>query len=230
MGLITGIPSNAKNICELYKQNKINEKEASKILMFTFFPNPLFILGTVSIIFLNNKSAGILILLTNYITNILIGIMFRNYNSSKNNSKIDLKVFNNKRISNSFGNIITNSLVNSINTLLLILGVITMFSIITTIIDKNINLNNFYQSILNGFIEMTQGLKYISILDIPLKLKTTLSAMIISFGGLSTHLQIISILSDTKIKYLPFLTARVIQTILSGLIIFFTFDFWINLL
>ena len=48
-----------------------------------------------------------------------------------------------KRINNkdSFGTILTNSLTKSINTLLLILGVIKVCLVITTIIDNNLNLS-----------------------------------------------------------------------------------------
>lgn len=235
MSLISGFPSNAKYTRELYNQGLINENEASKILMFSHFSNPLFILGTISILFLNNKEAGLLILICHYLGNIIIGLLFRNYyptNQSK--EKVSLKnAINNmykKRISNklSIGTIITNALLNTINTLLLILGVVTVCLILTTIIDNNININNYNQSILNGFIEMTQGLKYISILSIPLKLKSVLSTMIISFGGLSVHIQSISILSDTKIKYLPFLTARIIHALISPFLVYILFDFWIK--
>ena len=45
MSLISGSPSNAKYTRELYLQNKLSAKEASKILMFSHFSNPLFILG-----------------------------------------------------------------------------------------------------------------------------------------------------------------------------------------
>ena len=137
-----------------------------------------------------------------------------------------------KRISNSsnFGQILTKALQNSISTLLLILGTVTTFLVITTIIDKNIQLNNYNQSILNGFVEMTQGLKYVSVLNIPLKLKSILTAMILSFGGLSVHMQVISIISTTKIKYFPFLVARVIHALLASILVFFLFDFWTLLL
>ena len=54
--------------------------------------------------------------------------------------------------------------------------------------------------------------------------------MIISFGGLSVHMQIFSILSDTKIKYLPFLTARVMHAFISSFLVFILFDFWTYLL
>lgn len=234
MSLISGFPSSAKYIKELYNKNLINQNEATKLLMFTHFSNPLFILGTISLLFLNNKEVGLLILICHYLGNFIIGIIFRNYYPSKEENKnISIKkvlteISNDRVKSNKkFGEIITTALLNSINTLILILGVITMFLVITTIIDNNINLNSFHQSILNGFVEMTQGLKYVSLEEIPLKLKCILSTMIISFGGLSVHMQVISILSDTKINYLPFLTARIIHAIISSLLMFFLFDFWI---
>lgn len=236
MGMISGFPSSAKYVRELNKQKILNENESTKILMFTHFSNPLFILGTISTIFLNNKEVGLLILITHYLSNILIGLFFRNlYPSKKENIKFSLKnavhKMTNKRINNnkSFGLIISDALINTINTLLLILGTITLFLIITTIIDRNINLNSYYQAILNGTIEMTQGLKYISIQELPLKIKTIISTMFISFGGISVHMQIISILSDTKIKYFPFLISRIIHALVSGFLIYVTFDFWINL-
>ncbi len=237
MSIISGFPSNAKYTKELLEQGIIDEQEGTKILMFTCFSNPLFILGTVSILFLNNKEVGLLILLCHYIGNIIIGILFRNFYPTKEKScsisfKKAISSMHQKRISNpsNFGQILTKALQNSISTLLLILGTVTTFLVITTIIDQNIQLNNYNQSILNGFVEMTQGLKYVSLLHIPLKLKSILTAMILSFGGLSVHMQVISIISTTKIKYFPFLVARVIHALLASFLVFFLFDFWVLLL
>lgn len=233
MSIISGIPANAKYVKELYLNGLIDDKEGSKILMFTHFSNPLFILGTIAVLFLNNKEIGLLILICHYITNFIIGIMFRNYcpteeKINKINFKKAILNMHEKRINSNknFGVVLTNSLINSINTLLLILGVVTFFLVITTIIDNNFNLNNYYQSILNGFFEMTQGLKYVSILDIPLKMKAIICTMIISFGGLSSHMQVMSILSETKIKYLPFLTARIIHALISSILVYLFFDLW----
>ena len=234
MSVISGFPSNAKYVRELHQKGLLTEDEASKALMFTHFSNPLFILGTISLMFLNNKEAGLLVLICHYMGNIIIGFIFRNYYPTKEKyTKVSLKKaiedMHNKRINNNqkIGTIITNSLLNTINTLLLILGVVTMFLCLTTIIDNNINLNNYNQSILNGFIEMTQGLKYVGMLNIPLKLKTVISTLIISFGGLSVHMQLIGILSDTKIKYLPFLTARIFHALISSILVYIFFDLWI---
>ena len=235
MSLVSGFPSNSKYVRELYMNGLINEYEGTKLLTFTHFSNPLFILGTISILFLNNKEVGLLILICHYLGNIIIGFLFRNYYvSDKEDSKISFKraILNmhKKRISNnkSFGEVMCGALMNGINTLLLIFGVVTLFLVITTIIDNNINLSSYYQSILNGIVEMTQGLKYVSLLDIPLKIKGTLSVMFISFGGISVHIQLISILSDTKIKYFPFFVARVIHACVSSLIFYFLFDLWVS--
>ena len=227
MSLLSGFPSSAKNIREIYKKGLIDEKEGTKILMFTHFSNPLFIIGTISLTFLNNKEVGLLILIAHYLTNIIIGLIIRNLYPSKNeNNSFSfsnvLKIINKKQ--KNFGEILSCSIKDAINTLLLILGTITIFLIITTIINNILNITPYYQAILNGTIEMTQGLKYISILDFPLKIKTIISTMFISFGGISVHMQVISILNDTKIKYLPYLVARIIHALVAGLLVFLTFD------
>ncbi|MBE6138484.1 MAG: hypothetical protein E7173_01915 [Firmicutes bacterium] len=234
MGMVSGFPSSAKYVRELYNQGIINEKEGSKLLMFSHFSNPLFILGTISGIFLNNSKVGLLILFCHYITNFIIGMLFRNYCPSKNeNTKFSLKnsiqemtkhrMHNNK----SIGQIISDSINNSINTLLLILGTITTFLIITTIIGEIINLPPILQSFINGIFEMTQGLKYISLVNISLKIKTVISTMFISFGGLSVHMQIISMLNGTKIKYIPFLLSRILHATIAGILVFILFNYFV---
>ena len=73
---------------------------------------------------------------------------------------------------------------------------------------------------------MTQGLKYIGNLNIPLKTKTIISTFLLSFGGFSSHMQVMSILSDTKIKYLPFLAARLLHAAMAGIMVYLLFDIW----
>lgn len=233
LSMLSGFPSGAKYTKELYQKQLINKYEATKLLTFTHFANPLFILCTIAIMFLNNKEIGYLILICHYLSNFLVGFLFRNYYiSPPEETKVSLKkainIMHKKRITNhiNFGQLISNAIFNTINTLFLILGIITIFLIITTIIDNNINLSPYHQSILNGVFEMTQGLKYVSLLPIPLKNKAILATMFISFGGLSVHMQTISIISDTKIKYYPFLIARILHTSLASLLIYLTFDYY----
>ncbi|MDD3453426.1 MAG: hypothetical protein PHN42_04070 [Bacilli bacterium] len=229
MSMISGFPSSARYTRELYNKKLINDMEATKALIFTHFSNPLFILGTISISFIKNKKIGLFILIIHYLTNIIIGILFRNCYVDKLNNELQA---NNivKTNNNKFSQILTNSIINSINSLLVIFGTISFFLVITTIIDKTIHINAYYQSIINGILEMTQGIKYVSILNISLKLKATLITMLLSFGGISVHMQVISFITDTKIKYLPFLTARILHSAISGILVFILFDYWLYII
>ena len=52
--LLTGFPSSAKYINDLLHRNIITIDEANHLLMFTHFPNPLFVIGTIGTLLLND--------------------------------------------------------------------------------------------------------------------------------------------------------------------------------
>lgn len=219
MGILSGFPSSSKYVKELVDNGHISQKEASKILTFTHFSNPLFIINTIGISFFDNYKIGILILIIHYFSNFIIGLIFRNYKIQTNkNSIITLKEL-------SLGSIISNSITSSINTLLLILGTISFFLVITTVINNSILMSDLSNTIVSGIIEMTQGLKYVSMLNNSIKLKAILSVMFISFGGISVHMQTYSIINESNIKYFPFLIARIMHALISGFIMSVLFDF-----
>ena len=225
LSILSGFPSSAKYTKELYLNGEINDKEATKLLTFTHFSNPLFILGTLSITFLNNKEIGMCILISHYIGNLFIGLIFRNYYiSKKDTTKVSLKnaiiSMNSSRTNKSFGQMLSNAITSSISTLLLILGTVTIFLVLTTLINNNLSVSPYYKSIINGIFEMTQGLKYLSMLKIPLYKQALISVFFISFGGLSVHMQVLSIISDTKIKYFPYFISRILHASISTIIFF----------
>ena len=214
MSIFSGFPSNSKYLKELLDKNIIDIDTSSKALLFTHFSNPLFILSTFSIY---SKKIAIAILIVHYITNIIIGIIFKNYHNSYNNTKSNIKI---DRL--GFSKSLINSIKSSIEVLLIILGTIATCSIISCIINDIFNTSDITKSLISGIIEITQGLKYISLTKLSLKLKVTISTMLLSFGGLSIHLQIKSIIPD--IKYIPYLLARILHAIISGGIIYLIFN------
>ena len=217
MSMISGFPSSAKYTKDLYDKGYISSLEATKILTFTHFSNPLFILGFISLLL--NKKIGLLILIIHYLTNFIIGIIFRNI------IKIDTN--NNKQINNnylSFTDVLSNSIINAFNTLFLIFGTMIVFLITTNLINEYISLNPLLKGIFNGTLEMTGGINTISNLNISLKLKSVLIGMILSFGGISVHMQIKSIISNTDIKYYPYLVARILHSSITGLLIYYLYD------
>lgn len=196
ISIFTGSPGNAKNIKEMYDNKLLTDADCNKILLFSHFSNPLFILSIV-------KYRPLLVLFSHYITNIIIGIIFRNMKCSHNNIII-------KNNNESLSNIIFNSIKTSVSTLLFILGTVTTFYIITSILNIKI---------LNIIFELSQGMNYINIMNITNKYKTILFGFLLSFGGLCIHFQVFGILDGIKIKYIPYLFSRLLHSIITILLI-----------
>lgn len=221
LSMLSGFPSSAKYIKEMHLNGDLNEKEATKLLTFTHFSNPLFILGTISL-FIKDYKLSMPILICHYIGNLFVGLIYRNYYiSKKDNTKVNIKnSIKSIKSNKSLGEILSYSISSGINTLLLILGTISVFLILTSLINNIFNLNGINKSIINGLFEMTQGLKCLESINLPSNLKALLAVIILSFGGLSVHMQVITIISDTKIKYFPYFIGRIIHTFFSALIFF----------
>jgi sporulation integral membrane protein YlbJ len=218
LSIVSGFPTSARNVKTMYEMGIITNKEASHALTFTHFSNPLFILGTVSVFFLHNDTYGLIILISHYISNIILGIILRKYNTI---SKINYN--NQKQTKKIFSNIFINSIKKSIDTLLMILGTLTCFLVLSTIIINKINLNLYNSTILKGILEITMGLKSLANLNIPDIYKVVISSMFISFGGLSVHMQVLSFLVDTDISYKPFFISRIIHFTIAGIISYLLF-------
>ena len=72
--------------------------------------------------------------------------------------------------------------------------------------------------IVKGILEVTIGLEDLSKLPLAINYKLVIASMILAFGGISVHVQVISQIVDTKIKYVCFLIGRLYQMIISGVI------------
>lgn len=224
--MFSGFPSGAKYTVDLVNNNKITIKQAESLLTFTHYSNPLFILGMIGTILLNNQKIAYLILISHITSGILTGIILskkETININKSKQVLSIKIPN-----KSFGEILTTTIFDSLNTMFLLLGVVTIFLILTTFINEIITLPNYIQVILSGVLEMTQGVKLASSINLPVIIKTILITGIISFGGLSVHTQVISIISSKKIKYKPFLLARIIHSILAMVFVFILYIIFIN--
>lgn len=223
MSMLTGFPSSAKYINDLINNKKIDNNEAEKILTFTFFSNPLFIINTVGTTFFNSKKLGFAIFIAHLIGNIITGLIFRNYKEKKDVVIKSTPSFHTKDLIQKINNTnifktILNSISNSLEILINIFGIVTFTLILVNMVFKSPN--NYLEIFISGSIEMTSGLKYLTNSALPSYTKIVTATFFLSFGGLSVHAQIMNILKEKKVKYLPFLISRTIHAIISALIIF----------
>ena len=247
--LFSGFPSGAKYATSLVKENKLSKNDAARLLTFTHYSNPLFIMGFIGGIILDKKAA-LIILISHILGGLLVGKIF-SLNNKTEICKEEVIKQKNKFI--PFGKALSNSVLDSLNTMFLLLGIVTIFTLITSLSKSNLfrtkvvfwftilllififtsfisnllNLSILEKCLLSGILEMTQGIKNIASLEISNYLKAVLTSFFISFGGISVHMQVLSIIAEYNIKYKPFFIARILHSILTiGLVsIFYYFTY-----
>ena len=212
LSMITGMPSNAEYIKDALSNNIMNTKTAERILMISFFPSPVFVIIVVGYLCFGSIKIGVVILIIIYLSNLLLGIITRNkYELSNNAYK-----FNNS-INNKFMNILKKSITSSIDSLMIILGNIIIFSIILGIINYYLNLNIINISILSSLLELTNAIKKVSIItNFNIKFSVTIFALM--FSGLSVIFQASSILSEYNINFKKITIYKLIISIIFSLL------------
>ena len=139
MSLISGTPSSAYILGNLYKNNSLSQNNANYILLFTYFTNPLFLYTILNNIF-TNQFIVIKLIIIHYLSNIIIFIIVR--------KKLDNKLSNFSKTNFN----IADSIKKSINTNLVVLGTICFYLIISNIIITILPNNPYLSFFIQGFL------------------------------------------------------------------------------
>lgn len=241
MGIISGYPVGAKIATKFRENNVCSKEECERLLSFTNNSGPLFIIGTVGISMFGNSTIGLLLFITHILACITVGIIFRfwkyNYNSFKNNY---LNSYSKNEKSNDLnfsdlGEIIGNSITNSISTIMMIGGFVVLFSVIISILNSSkiicvlslillplFNILNiptsFIYPLLTGLVEITNGINIIS--NIPMKMisvNVIFTSFLLGFGGISVLLQVFSIISKTDLSIKPYIIGKFLHGIFAAI-------------
>lgn len=226
--LFSGFPSGAKYTADLVNQNRITAQEGARLLTFTHYSNPLFVLGMIGNILLNDSVGAWLILIAHISSGLLVGYIF-NYKYRKNDIILNSSINKFNSSTKTFGELLSNSIFDSLNTMFLLLGIVTVFLIINSFINNIFSFSPFFNALFSGMLEMTQGVKIASSLHVSQIIKVMMITAIISFGGFSIHMQVIGIISSQKIKYKLFLIARIAHSLLATLFVFILYFLWLNI-
>lgn len=194
LSIISGYPNNIK---------LLNNSNNEYLIYSTNFINPIFFIMTINNIYLKNNKLTFIILLTHYLTNIIIFLIYKN----------KYKNYKYKNISES--NTYTKSLIITIKTLSIIISNLLFITLLITLL-KLIIKDNLIKCLLIGLIEFSNGLILLSSLSINTFIKGLFILIIISFSSISIFLQSISL--NNKIKSTKFLLNKILSTILSIII------------
>ncbi len=189
--IISGYPVGAKMTADLYQSGKISKSDAFKMTSFCSTSGPMFIIGSVGIGMLKNATFGYIILISHILGALINGIIYRNI-KLQNDTKLKINKNENNYNKNDLSSIILDSSLSIIS----VGAIIAIFFVIITSLSPVFNL--FPSSIscfFEGFIEITKGC-----IDISTSINSIWAVVacsfIISFGGISTILQSITMLNQ----------------------------------
>ncbi|WP_420848717.1 sporulation integral membrane protein YlbJ [Paenibacillus antarcticus] len=136
------------------------------------------------------------------------------------------------------GELIQEAIQSSLKLIIVVGGLVVFFSVFLELLTQaNIMMGLYFiiehalsfmgmppalsKSLVGGIFEVTLGARYAGepITSIPLSFKVASAAFILSWGGLSVHAQIASILHSTNLRYWPFMMARFIHGILAACLV-----------
>lgn len=234
IGLLSGYPVGIKTVCILYKENLITKKEATKLLHYVNNSGPLFIIGTVGINLLNSKTQGYILFFAHTLASIIIALFASIF------SKKELVSYKNYNVNIDFnlGNLLSRSVKDSIETILVIGGFITLFFNLNFVFEyfkiypffyntshKLFGINkDLIQGLLYGFFEITNGTILISKSQTLSAFNKLLACIfIISWGGMSVHFQAISFLKEAELPIKTYLIGKCFHAILSAAVFLIIF-------
>ena len=201
MSMLTGFPSGPKYAKDLLDKKLIFKDYANYLIMFTHFPNPLFILGSVSTIKgINTLKLLIIIILSN----LFIAAIF------KKKETITLP----STTPTSFSKALSTGIYSSLKIIILIYGSCLFFTLIASILNKYLTMSHLLYTLTNILFDLTKGIFSTSILKSN-NLKELIILLATIFGTRPIHIQIKSILDDASLSYHKFLLGRTLSTIIA---------------
>lgn len=217
---VSGYPIGAKMTADLYQQGKIKKEDAFKMCSFCSTSGPMFIVGAVGVGLLKSAFCGYIILIAHILGALLNGILYRNL-KVKNTSETISPTLNHLNSKKDLSSIITDSTLSilSVGTIIAVFFVIiTALSPILAIFPAKT------ASILEGLVEITKGCTSIASISNGIW-GIVACTFIISFGGISTILQSITMLNQlnmpVKLFILQKLTHAILATFICLLIVLF---------
>ncbi len=204
LSMFSGYPNNIK---------LLNNSKNEYLYYASNYVNPLFLIVTVGSIYLKNFQISMIVFLSHILSNIIMLYIFKNkyvYEEYKNTKQ----------------NLYTESLITTIKTLVIIFSNLLVISLLVTFLKLVLPFNSIINSFVLGILEFSRGIYEISFLNISIYLKGLLILIIITFGSISIHLQVISI--NPKIKYIKYLIYRLLNVFISIIIYIFIVFIYTN--
>ena len=228
LGLSGGYPLGAAVIADMLTSGEIDRKEAEHLLSFSNNSGPAFIIGAAGAGIFKSSKIGALLYLIHIISAILVGILFSNHSVSHFSPPVKIT-----KKATPLSLALPACVKSGVTTVLMVCGFVVFFSVITKILDSIGFFMTFAGSIseisgaelsavrafLTGFFELGSGIGAMN--GIPASpASLALAAFILGWGGLSVHLQTMSVIDGISIFNTRYFSGKLLHGLISAVLAF----------
>ncbi|MFA5634291.1 MAG: nucleoside recognition domain-containing protein [Anaerovoracaceae bacterium] len=235
VSITSGYPMGPKLIGQLRRKGELTDREAIRMLSFCSTSGPLFMLGTVGAGMLHSPGAGAVVALSHYAAAIVNGLLVRFLGGQEKGkrSSVRTRYMEPAVDKKTMLEMLTDSIISSLKTLGVIGCYIIIFTYATDLLEMAGSLNWLKSShdagFVKGLLEMTIGIDEIAASDeIGLRLKCTMAAFLVSFGGLSIFAQSISVMGGLKINPFVYLKLKLSHGVFAAVIAYLSAPYILN--
>lgn len=206
LGSISGYPVGAKCAADLYSKGYLSKKEAERLSAFCNNSGPLFVIGVAGTMLLHSRNIGIILYISQLISAMIVGIIFRFYHPEKAHLKY-LPEHNEK--SAGIAKAFCSGVENAVESILKVCGFIIIFSVFAATLP-----DTYMGKIVYAFLEITGGIK--TLLTMPLgEFKIPIVSFFVAFSGISVMAQVSAVLSPYGLSLRPYVIGKLLQGVLS---------------
>lgn len=248
MGIASGYPLGAALSARLTDDGLATKAEAERLMCFCNTSDPLFMTGAVAVGMFKRADIAVVIIMAHYLSAIMVGVGMRFWRRKEPNSTpiksdggfIVSRAYRAMRRAQArdpkpFGELLGDSVKRSVNTLLVILGFMVLFSVIfellriagvstlisaavSKLVPESMIPKSLHESLVSGFFEITIGTSMASQAAASLVQRVAVSSAIIAWSGLSVHAQVAAVIQPSGLSVLPYTMARFFQGILAAVL------------
>ncbi|MBR1746722.1 MAG: hypothetical protein IJ735_00750 [Clostridia bacterium] len=219
MSMLCGYPIGARLLSDYYERGLIDGEQVKRISSFTSTSGPLFIVGTVGVGMLGDKTAGYVVLLSHYLSAVINGVLYGLLLGRKKKAEAELVP---PLI--DYGSVLKKSMTSAVSSVAAVGGYVAVFNMVADLLSDvgligalATGLTYFGlplrlgQGVCASMIEVTKGCLIFSSSGFSYSVIEPLIALAVTFGGLSVTMQSLTYLSKCRVRAPYYLLTKTTQ-------------------
>lgn len=225
LGMTSGYPVGAKVASSLWESGEISKNEAERLVYFCNNSGPMFIIGALGAGIFHSQKAGVFLYIIHILASATLGMILKSYGKStslcpKGGTTRKTQVF-------------TSAVESSIGAIIRVFAYVIFFAVIMEIfsfmgvfdlISMGLGILGIHKSIsvplMKSLLEMTTGLKMLSVSDNTLSTKLIIASFSLGWSGLSIIFQSNSVTQKLNINLKKYILARLCHGVIAAIYTF----------